>query len=169
MSPQFSSLKSKSSKESSMKQAANALYWLSTESAASYPRRQKSPQPPLREPQTLRIIHFCFHFFDAETWQTSSEWKLQAFIPSILHIIHIPSVRPSTSQNVDHVRLEFLQFTFCFVGWDLSPLGPFFRSPRFRFLRSPLFQVPYVPISPSTAATLAYCTFPGWYMRVIVE
>jgi hypothetical protein len=49
------------------------------------------------------------------------------------------------------------------------PLGPFFRSPRFRFLRS-LCSSPLGPYkSQHWGHTLAYCAFPGWYMRVIVE
>jgi hypothetical protein len=57
---------------------------------------------------------------------------------------------------------------FCGVGLK-PPLGPFFRSPRFRFLRS-LCSSPLGPYkSQHCGHTLAYCAFPGWYMRVIVE
>jgi hypothetical protein len=49
---------------------------------------------------------------------------------------------------------------FCGVGLT-PPLGPFFRSPRFRFLRS-LCSSPLGPYkSQHCGHTLAYCEFPG--------
>jgi hypothetical protein len=70
----------------------------------------------------------------------------------------------------DRLYTDLMTLTL-FLWWvGLRPsLGPFFRSPRFRFLRS-LCSSPLSPCkSQHCGHTLAYCAFPGWYMRVIVE
>jgi hypothetical protein len=54
------------------------------------------------------------------------------------------------NRSLKHPQLITCPF-FCGVGLT-PPLGPFFRSPRFRFLRS-LCSSPLGPLSPSTAAT----------------
>jgi hypothetical protein len=67
--------------------------------------------------------------------------------------------------NSSHTSTLWLYSPFlCGVGLT-PPLGPFFRSPRFRFLRC-LCSSPLGPCkSQHCGHTLAYWAFPGWYMR----
>jgi hypothetical protein len=89
--------------------------------------------------------------------------------PSVVQHVAGRSTDHSIAAPSCEVQTGFLHMVF-FCGVGLTPpLGPFFRSPRFRFLRS-LCSSPLGPCkSQHCGHTLAYCAFPAWYMRVIVE
>jgi hypothetical protein len=75
------------------------------------------------------------------------------------------SRQQSESRTSSELHGDHTVHSFFFGGVGLtSPLGPFFR-----FLRS-LCSSPLGPCkSQHCGHTLAYCAFPGWYMRVIME
>jgi hypothetical protein len=110
--------------------------------------RMRSSSKPLSKP--WGFLFLCF--FWSSSFLFASNFKMRSEKTQVL--FRFPSI-------VVRITFPFQKVLFFWGVRLMPPLGPFFRSPRFRFLRS-LCSSPLGPCkSQHRGHTLAYCAFPG--------